>query len=76
MKPMLGPCSECGEEIEFDDHMLGREAECPFCEGVFVCEGKLAGGSFPTKIVVISAVSLLAVAGLAMGGVALARLGR
>ncbi len=63
MKPMLGPCSECGEEIEFDDYMLGREAECPFCQGVTLCNGKAVGG-FPTKIVAISAISLLAVTGV------------
>ncbi len=62
MKPMLGPCSECGEEIEFDDYMLGREAECPFCHGVTICDGKIAGG-FPTKIVAITAASLLVVSG-------------
>ncbi len=64
MKPMLGPCSQCGEEIEFDDYMLGREAECPFCHGVTICDGKVVGG-FPTKIVAISAVSLLVVTGAA-----------
>jgi cytochrome c553 len=58
----LGPCSECGEEIEFDDYMLGREAECPFCHGVTICDGKIAGG-FPTKIVAITAASLLVVSG-------------
>jgi len=69
MKPMLGPCSECGETIEFDDYMLGREAECPFCQGVTICDGKVAGG-FPTKIVAISAISLLAVTG-AVGAIAM-----
>ena len=63
MKPFLGPCGECGEEIEFDDYMLGREAECPFCQGVTLCQGN-AASSFPTKIVLISAISLLAVGGL------------
>lgn len=67
MKPFLGPCGECGETIEFDDYMLGREAECPFCQGVTLCQGK-AASSFPTKIVLISAISLLAVAG---GGAAI-----
>lgn len=69
MKPMLGPCSECGETIEFDDYMLGREAECPFCQGVTICDGRVAGG-FPTKIVAISAISLLAVTG-AVGAIAM-----
>lgn len=67
---MLGPCSECGEEIEFDDYMLGREAECPFCHGVTLCDGKVAGG-FPTKIVAISAISLLAVTGAVGGAIAM-----
>lgn len=62
MKPFLGPCGECGETIEFDDYMLGREAECPFCQGVTLCQGK-AAASFPTKIVLISAISLIAVGG-------------
>jgi hypothetical protein len=42
--------------------MLGREAECPFCHGVTICDGKIAGG-FPTKIVAITAASLLVVSG-------------
>ena len=63
MKPFLGPCGGCGETLEFDDYMLGREAECPFCQGVTLCQGK-AASSFPTKIVLISAISLLAVGGV------------
>ena len=69
MKPVLGNCSSCGEQVEFDEHLLGREAECPFCSERFTCEsnGAMGGGLSSLKVMAISAVSVFALAGGTFG---------
>ncbi|MDA7915672.1 hypothetical protein N9B94_00385 [Verrucomicrobia bacterium] len=70
---MLGSCSQCNETVEFDAHMEGGQAECPFCNQAFMCENDVTenefyGGSSAMKKTLIASICTLVAAGAIGGG--------
>ena len=71
---MLGRCGKCSHVVEFDTHMEGGQAECPYCSEAFLCvndvtEDEFYGSSGTKKMILISSICCLVAAGAIGGGI-------